>query len=70
MIGSWPRGRSFGNARQVRRLFNEVVAEHAAWLIDKKITSGEGLRLIREGHVQTVPTRPRDADTLAPAGYL
>lgn len=70
VIGSWPRGRSFGNARQVRRLFNEVVAEHAAWLIDKRITSGEGLRLIREGHVPSAPMRPHDTDTLVPAGYL
>ena len=69
-IASWPRGRSFGNARQVRRLFNDVIAEQAAWLVENGLATGEVLRLIRGPHVPSVPERERTPETVAPAGYL
>ena len=51
MVSSWERGDSFGNAREVRRLFNEVVATHGAWLIEKHITSGDELKQLRSVHL-------------------
>lgn len=50
VVSSWRRGETFGNAREVRRLFNEVVASHGSWLIDNKITSGEELKQLSSIH--------------------
>ena len=50
VVSSWDRGDTFGNAREVRRLFNEVVASHGAWLIENGIKSGNGLRQLRSVH--------------------
>lgn len=50
VVSSWRRGDSFGNAREVRRLFNEVVANHGAWLLDNNIKSGEDLKQLRSVH--------------------
>ena len=50
VVSSWERGDSFGNAREVRRLFNEVVATHGAWLIENHITSGDELKQLRSVH--------------------
>jgi SpoVK/Ycf46/Vps4 family AAA+-type ATPase len=50
VVSSWERGESFGNAREVRRLFNEVVASHGAWLLDNRITSGIELKQLTSVH--------------------
>lgn len=50
IVSTWQRDRGFGNAREIRRLFHEVVAAHGAWLIDKGITAGEQLRQLRPEH--------------------
>ena len=50
VVSSWERGDSFGNAREVRRLFNEVVASHGAWLLDNKFTSGPELKQLSSVH--------------------
>lgn len=50
VVSSWERGDSFGNAREVRRLFNEVVASHGAWLLDNRIRSGIELKQLSSIH--------------------
>lgn len=50
VVSSWDRGDSFGNAREVRRLFNEVVASHGAWLLDNRIKSGHELKQLSSVH--------------------
>lgn len=50
VVSSWDRGESFGNAREVRRLFNEVVAHHGAWMLENKITSGDDLKKLSSIH--------------------
>lgn len=50
VVSSWERGDSFGNAREVRRLFNEVVASHGAWLLNNKLTSGDALKQLSSVH--------------------
>ncbi len=50
IISSWQREHGFGNAREVRRLFNEVVANHGAWLLDNAISSGEPLQQLQSIH--------------------
>ena len=68
LIASWPRHRSFGNARQARRLFNELIAEHAGWLVERGITEGDALRLILAEHVPATPHQ--ESLEVVPAGYL
>ncbi len=53
IVASWERCHGFGNAREVRRLFHEVVATHGAWLIEAGISSGDGLRLLQPVHFPT-----------------
>lgn len=50
VVSSWERAESFGNAREIRRLFNEVVAAHGAWLLDNKISSGDALKQLSSIH--------------------
>ena len=50
VVSSWDRGDSFGNAREVRRLFNEVVANHGAWMLENRITSGDDLKKLSSIH--------------------
>lgn len=52
IVGSWPRQRGFGNAREVRRLFHEVVARHGAWILESGITDGAGLRILTAEHLR------------------
>lgn len=50
IASSWQRCHGFGNAREVRRLFHEVVATHGAWLMDEGISSGDQLRQLQSIH--------------------
>lgn len=50
VVSSWGRGHGFGNAREVRRLFHEVVASHGAWLIENGVSSGDALRELQSVH--------------------
>ena len=77
IVSSWEREHGFGNAREVRRLFNEVVAAHGAWLIQQGITSGDALRQLISVHfpvgeaLAAVGARERDAQNdLGGPGYL
>ncbi len=51
IVANWPRHEAFGNARDVRRLFNAAVAEHAAAMVRDGITSGDALRLLDVAHL-------------------
>lgn len=67
VISSWQRDAVFGNAREVRRLFNEVVATHGAWLVEENIVSGDPLRQFNSVHfpvgeaLAAIGARERDA---------
>ncbi len=50
VVSSWERTHGFGNAREVRRLFHEVVASHGAWLIENAVSSGDALRELQSVH--------------------
>lgn len=63
VVSSWERGDSFGNAREVRRLFNEVVANHGAWMLKEKVTTGDQLRQLQAIHFPVV-------DSLVAAGEV
>ena len=47
-VSGWPRGASFGNAREVRKLFHEVVSRHSAAVVASGIESGDALRDLEE----------------------
>jgi hypothetical protein len=47
-IDSWSRGEGFGNGRDIRRLFNVVVGNHAANLADVSAPTLARLQLITE----------------------
>jgi hypothetical protein len=58
-IARLPRGRGFGNAREVRRLFDEVVCNHAMSLIGEHDPTERQLALItRRAVEQATPARP------------
>ena len=67
VISSWERDAVFGNAREVRRLFNEVVATHGAWLVEENIVTGDALRQLSSVHfpvgeaLAAIGARERDA---------
>lgn len=60
VIRSLPRGEGFGNAREMRRLFNTVVANHAVLLDGTGLSKVGCLNLITEEAIPApVPTAPR-----------
>ena len=72
-IASLPRGRDFGNARDIRRLFDEVVCNHALWLSGMAEPSRAHLRtittdIIRASAPARVPTEIIERRSWA--GYL
>ena len=75
IVSSWQRGHGFGNAREIRRLFHEVVASHGAWLVEQGISSGDALRLLQSVHfpvgeaLAEIGQRERAAENPG-AGYL
>lgn len=77
VLSSWQRGHGFGNAREVRRLFHEVVATHGAWLMDAGISGGDALRQLQSVHfpvgeaLAEIGQREREAESPdGGAGYL
>ncbi len=67
LVNSWPRGRGFGNGREMRNLFNEVVRRHAVRVVGDGEIFVEDLTTISaqdipEPAVATAaPTRPGGA---------
>lgn len=43
VVGGWPRGATFANAREVRKLFNDVVMRHSASVVASGMSLGNGL---------------------------
>ena len=76
LIASLPRERGFGNAREIRRVFNEVVCNHASLLLDVMHPTREELQAITAGaipRVQTPTPKTRPVDTVPEPrwhGYL
>lgn len=76
IFGRMPRGRGFGNAREVRRLFHEIVAEQAVQLAKQARVSEHDLGSISPWVLRTVSQRytwPEENATPAPElslGYL
>ena len=71
VVSTWERGDSFGNAREVRRLFNEVVAHHGAWMLKEGITDGEQLRQLQAIHFPSVESLVGAGNSAAEMpGYL
>jgi hypothetical protein len=68
LLASWPRHRGFGNAREVRKLFNEVVRRQAKGLTNKPTLRTDLLRIIPAEAIpapsQRTPANPPNA------GYL
>jgi hypothetical protein len=54
LISSWPRNYSFGNGREVRRLFNNVVGNHAAMLSQKSTVSSVALQTVTSAAIPEV----------------
>lgn len=66
ILTKWRRDRDFANARDVRKLFNEIVVRHAGDLVRTGVQFGDALATI---DVQHLPTGgPGSAGV--PAGYL
>ena len=70
VMASWPRGSGFGNGREVRRLFHEVVSEHSAWVVEHGITSGEELRRIVPEHLSRCALSVRPGGLSVAGGYI
>ena len=74
-IAAMPRGEGFGNARDTRRLFNDVVCNHASMLSSVAKPTKQQLQLIPAGAIPAVPAPVAAADRGVPAaerwaGYL
>ena len=71
-----PRGQGFGNAREIRRIFNNVVCNHASLLMNTPAPTKQQLQSITaaaipNSHVATsVPASEGTAPTTRWAGYL
>lgn len=71
VVAGWERGPRFGNARDIRKLFNDVVMAHCEWVLDNGIESGDDLRRIRAVHLPVVEAPVAAAVALVPMpGYL
>jgi len=69
LLASWPRHRGFGNAREVRKLFNDVVRRQA------KLLHGARLRtdLLRTIPAEAIPRPTMQSVSVRPpkySGYL
>lgn len=68
------RGRGFGNAREIRKLFHDAVAAHSEWVVEQGITSGPELGTLRADHVGPFksgsPAAARGSAGGSPPGYL
>jgi hypothetical protein len=72
-IDGWRRDENFGNAREIRRLFHNVIGTHAALLAIKDSPNTAALQLISAEAIPTLGTRdlddPPSAGVYLP-GYL
>jgi len=64
LIAGLPRGEGFGNARDVRRVFNNVVANHAVLLGETGLSDSGRLNLLDTNAVPRVSTQgPKDSSS-------
>jgi AAA+ superfamily predicted ATPase len=71
LINSWPRDHSFGNGREVRRLFNNVVGNHAALLGEKSSVTSAALQTVTSAAIPEVTPLINGAETTyRMPGYL
>ena len=64
----WTRRQGFGNARDVRNLFHEVIRKHAV-LVDADGADAQALRTITAGAIPD-PRGPRPPTDSRHPGYL
>ena len=69
IMRSWVRDRNFANAREVRKLFNEIVVRHAGDLVKSGVQLGDALATIDIQHVQSCG-RSAAHGSLVAVGYL
>lgn len=74
VISSWNREPGFGNGRDVRRLFNEVVASHNDWIVKNAVSQKGDLSLIQSIHLPLgealAAIGQQERDGLEGSGYL
>jgi len=73
LIGALPRGEGFGNARDIRKVFNNIVANHAGMLTSSALDDVKRLNLITESAIPVLqPAAPGEATIRRPTfvGYL
>jgi len=73
LIAALPRGEGFGNAREIRKVFNNVVANHAGMLGTSALDDVVRLNLITESAIPTIETPASSGVPLrrrSLAGYL
>ena len=69
IMRTWVRDRNFANAREVRKLFNEIVVRHAGDLVKSGVQLGDALATIDIQHVQSCG-RSAAHGSLVAVGYL
>ena len=72
-ISRMPRGRGFGNAREIRRLFDEVVCNHALTMLGVNEPTSRELALItKQAVAMALPSQPAGAEVRPTSwsGYL
>jgi SpoVK/Ycf46/Vps4 family AAA+-type ATPase len=70
IVSGWPRGASFGNAREVRKLFQEVVSRHSAAVVASGIESGDVLRDLEVDHFPPDGSASAKSAASVQVGYL
>ena len=70
VISGWKRDAAFGNAREVRKLFHEVVARHSSELVAHGADFGESLRTFGPEHFPPAGGRTAGRGTRTSVGYL
>ena len=68
MVAGMERGKDFGNARDIRKIFNEVVVRHAGLQVQRGMQLGEGLCTI-DADAFAMGARAASPDSTV-AGYL
>ena len=69
IMGRWARDRNFANARDVRKLFNEIVVRHAGDLVKSGVQLGEALATIDVQHLPVAGANGTKGSAVA-VGYL
>ncbi|MFM7263925.1 MAG: AAA family ATPase [Acidimicrobiales bacterium] len=70
VIAGWKRDAAFGNAREVRKLFHEVVARHSSELVARGADFGDSLRTFTPEHFPPGGGRGTGRATRSTVGYL